>query len=205
MSTKITRDELDDVVNEAIKSTLRFNTEQRCMTVDGYTNVRSAVTYFERFVDDKAAILKAANVDESKITPKLKIEALLAIRQMRDMMIMEPELIHLEGMFSRREVALGINERGFPAVMFVDKEYEKKYGTSSLMEIQGITTRPEDRYEHRFEAVTMGYEPYGQTTLLCALKTVIDDVTYEMKEFKNKVSADLKVEDKQASKPKLKM
>jgi hypothetical protein len=35
MSTRLTKDEVSDLINEAKKSSVRFNAEQECIAIDG--------------------------------------------------------------------------------------------------------------------------------------------------------------------------
>lgn len=76
MSMRLTKDEKNDLINEAMKSSVRFNAELQCDVIDGGGS-SAPQGYYARFANDKDKIVKAAKINISRLKPGDNIENIL--------------------------------------------------------------------------------------------------------------------------------
>lgn len=84
MSTKFTKENLNDIIVESVVDTLNFNNEQAVLTARGGV-AQLDETYFQRFSNNKVEILNSAGVDESTIPSNVNVESILVAKQISDL------------------------------------------------------------------------------------------------------------------------
>ena len=200
MSTKFTKENLNDIIVESIVDSLNFNNEQAVLTArDG--SAQADETYFERYSNNKSKILKSVGVDELAIPNNVSIESILVAKQISDLINHNPELREIKNHISSGNVKIDATDAS--SVLKLNSEKLKQNAASDvLLRVSSIHN----------EAIGKGFDVsipafHGGSIraqdLVSGLKIAGEYVSDSLLEIKSKV--DLKVEDKQASKPRPKM
>ena len=200
MSTKFTKENLNDIIVESVVDTLNFNNEQAVLTARGGV-AQLDETYFQRFSNNKVEILKSAGVDESTIPSNVNVESILVAKQISDLINHSPELREIKNHISNGNVKIDASDAS--SVLKLNSEKLIKNAASDvLLRVSGIHHEPIGKgFDVSIPAFHGG--SIRAQDLVSGLKIAGEYVSDSLLEIKSKV--DLKVEDKQASKPKLKM
>ena len=200
MSTKFTKENLNDIIVESVVDTLNFNNEQAVLTARGGV-AQLDETYFQRFSNNKVEILKSAGVDESTIPSNVNVESILVAKQISDLINHSPELREIKNHISNGNVKIDASDAS--SVLKLNSEKLIKNAASDvLLRVSGIHHEPIGKgFDVSIPAFHGG--SISAQDLVSGLKIAGEYVSDSLLEIKSKV--DLKVEDKQASKPKLKM
>lgn len=199
MSTRLTKDEKNDLVNEAMKSSIRHNAEVYCENIDG-GSFKSLEGYYLRYMNDKDKIIKAAGIDPSRVTPKENIENILIGKEIISKFQNQNEFIPFKVQMENGDLSIDITTP-FTSLKFSD-EIASHVGNSKALEIT-------KKFNADGRLIGLNYyipaleECGGRPTLGSALKAVSDYVKDVKHEIKNK--AEVKQEEKPAVRPKLKM
>jgi transposase len=105
MSTRLTKDEVSDLINEAKKSSVRFNAEQECIAIDGGYHEPDQ-GYYGRYVNDKEKIIKAAGIDISRVLPEDNIENILIGNDIVRAVLTDPNLSDLQRQLKKGHVII---------------------------------------------------------------------------------------------------
>ena len=200
MSTKFTKESLNDIIVESVVDSLNFNNEQAALTARG-GSAQADETYFERYSNNKSKILKNAGVDESAIPTNVNIENILVAKQISDLINQSPELRGIKNHISNGNVKIDASDAS--SVLKLNSEKLIKNAASDvLLRVSSIHHEPIGKgFDVSIPAFHGG--SIRAQDLVSGLKIAGEYVSDSLLEIKSKV--DLKVEDKQASKPKLKM
>ena len=200
MSTKFTKENLNDIIVESVVDTLNFNNEQAVLTARGGV-AQLDETCFQRFSNNKVEILKSAGVDESTIPSNVNVESILVAKQISDLINHSPELREIKNHISNGNVKIDASDAS--SVLKLNSEKLIKNAASDvLLRVSGIHHEPIGKgFDVSIPAFHGG--SIRAQDLVSGLKIAGEYVSDSLIEIKSKV--DLKVEDKQASKPKLKM
>ncbi|UHC79820.1 hypothetical protein LS633_15210 [Pseudomonas sp. NIBR-H-19] len=200
MSTKFTKENLNDIIVESVVDTLNFNNEQAVLTARGGV-AQLDETYFQRFSNNKVEILNSAGVDESTIPSNVNVESILVAKQISDLINHSPELREIKNHISNGNVKIDASDAS--SVLKLNSEKLIKNAASDvLLRVSGIHHEPIGKgFDVSIPAFHGG--SIRAQDLVSGLKIAGEYVSDSLLEIKSKV--DLKVEDKQASKPKLKM
>ena len=200
MSTKFTKENLNDIIVESVVDTLNFNNEQAVLTARGGV-AQLDETYFQRFSNNKVEILKSAGVDESTIPSNVNVESILVAKQISDLINHSPELREIKNHISNGNVKIDASDAS--SVLKLNSEKLIKNAASDvLLRVSGIHHEPIGKgFDVSIPAFHGG--SIRAQDLVSGLKIAGEYVSDSLLEIKSKL--DLKVEDKQASKPKLKM
>lgn len=200
MSTKFTKENLNDIIVESVVDTLNFNNEQAVLTARGGV-AQLDETCFQRFSNNKVEILKSAGVDESTIPSNVNVESILVAKQISDLINHSPELREIKNHISNGNVKIDASDAS--SVLKLNSEKLIKNAASDvLLRVSGIHHEPIGKgFDVSIPAFHGG--SIRAQDLVSGLKIAGEYVSDSLLEIKSKV--DLKVEDKQASKPKLKM
>lgn len=200
MSTKFIKENLNDIIVESVVDTLNFNNEQAVLTARGGV-AQLDETYFQRFSNNKVEILKSAGVDESTIPSNVNVESILVAKQISDLINHSPELREIKNHISNGNVKIDASDAS--SVLKLNSEKLIKNAASDvLLRVSGIHHEPIGKgFDVSIPAFHGG--SIRAQDLVSGLKIAGEYVSDSLLEIKSKV--DLKVEDKQASKPKLKM
>lgn len=200
MSTKFTKDNLNDIVVESVVDSLNFNNEQAVLSARG-GSAQADETYFERYSNNKSKILKGAGVDESAIPSNVNIENILVAKQISDLINHSPELREIKNHISNGNVKIDASDAS--SVLKLNSEKLIKNAASDvLLRVSSIHHEPIGKgFDVSIPAFHGG--SIRAQDLVSGLKIAGEYVSDSLLEIKSTV--DLKVEDKQASKPKLKM
>ena len=200
MSTKFTKENLNDIIVESVVDTLNFNNEQAVLTARGGV-AQLDETCFQRFSNNKVEILKSAGVDESTIPSNVNVESILVAKQISDLINHSPELREIKNHISNGNVKIDASDAS--SVLKLNSEKLIKNAASDvLLRVSGIHHEPIGKgFDVSIPAFHGG--SISAQDLVSGLKIAGEYVSDSLLEIKSKV--DLKVEDKQASKPKLKM
>ena len=200
MSTKFTKENLNDIIVESVVDTLNFNNEQAVLTARGGV-AQLDETYFQRFSNNKVEILNSAGVDESTIPSNVNVESILVAKQISDLINHSPELREIKNHISNGNVKIDASDAS--SVLKLNSEKLIKNAASDvLLRVSGIHHEPIGKgFDVSIPAFHGG--SISAQDLVSGLKIAGEYVSDSLLEIKSKV--DLKVEDKQASKPKLKM
>lgn len=200
MSTKFTKDNLNDIIVESVVDSLNFNNEQAILSARG-GSAQADETYFERYSNNKSKILKNVGVDESAIPSNVNIENILVAKQISDLINNSPELREIKNHISNGNVKVDASDAS--SVLKLNSEKLIKNAASDvLLRVSSIHHEPIGKgFDVSIPAFHGG--SIRAQDLVSGLKIAGEYVSDSLLEIKSKV--DLKVEDKQASKPKLKM
>ena len=200
MSTKFTKESLNDIIVESVVDSLNFNNEQAILSARGGI-AQLDETYFQRFSNNKVEILKSAGVDESTIPSNVNVESILVAKQISDLINHSPELREIKNHISNGNVKIDASDAS--SVLKLNSEKLIKNAASDvLLRVSGIHHEPIGKgFDVSIPAFHGG--SIRAQDLVSGLKIAGEYVSDSLLEIKSKV--DLKVEDKQASKPKLKM
>ena len=200
MSTKFTKENLNDIIVESVVDTLNFNNEQAVLTARGGV-AQLDETCFQRFSNNKVEILNSAGVDESTIPSNVNVESILVAKQISDLINHSPELREIKNHISNGNVKIDASDAS--SVLKLNSEKLIKNAASDvLLRVSGIHHEPIGKgFDVSIPAFHGG--SISAQDLVSGLKIAGEYVSDSLLEIKSKV--DLKVEDKQASKPKLKM
>ena len=200
MSTKFTKENLNDIIVESVVDTLNFNNEQAVLTARGGV-AQLDETYFQRFSNNKVEILNSAGVDESTIPSNVNVESILVAKQISDLINHSPELREIKNHISNGNVKIDASDAS--SVLKLNSEKLIKNAASDvLLRVSGIHHEPIGKgFDVSIPAFHGG--SIRAQDLVSGLKIAGEYVSDSLLEIKSKV--DLKVEDKQTSKPKLKM
>ena len=200
MSTKFTKESLNDIIVESVVDSLNFNNEQAVLTARGGV-AQLDETYFQRFSNNKVEILNSAGVDESTIPSNVNVESILVAKQISDLINHSPELREIKNHISNGNVKIDASDAS--SVLKLNSEKLIKNAASDvLLRVSGIHHEPIGKgFDVSIPAFHGG--SIRAQDLVSGLKIAGEYVSDSLLEIKSKV--DLKVEDKQASKPKLKM
>ena len=200
MSTKFTKENLNDIIVESVVDTLNFNNEQAVLTARGGV-AQLDETYFQRFSNNKVEILNSAGVDESTIPSNVNVESILVAKQISDLINHSPELREIKNHISNGNVKIDASDAS--SVLKLNSEKLIKNAASDvLLRVSSIHHEPIGKgFDVSIPAFHGG--SIRAQDLVSGLKIAGEYVSDSLLEIKSKV--DLKVEDKQASKPKLKM
>lgn len=200
MTTKFTKDNLNDIIVESIVDSLNFNNEQAVLSARG-GSAQADETYFERYSNNKSKILKVAGVDESTIPSNVNIENILVAKQISDLINHSPELREIKNHISNGNVKIDASDAS--TVLKLNSERLIKNAASDvLLRVSSIHHEPIGKgFDVSIPAFHGG--SIRAQDLASGLKIAGEYVSDSLLEIKSKV--DLKVEDKQASKPKLKI
>ena len=200
MSTKFTKENLNDIIVESVVDTLNFNNEQAVLTARGGV-AQLDETCFQRFSNNKVEILNSAGVDESTIPSNVNVESILVAKQISDLINHSPELREIKNHISNGNVKIDASDAS--SVLKLNSEKLIKNAASDvLLRVSGIHHEPIGKgFDVSIPAFHGG--SIRAQDLVSGLKIAGEYVSDSLLEIKSKV--DLKVEDKQASKPKLKM
>ena len=200
MSTKFTKENLNDIIVESVVDTLNFNNEQAVLTARGGV-AQLDETYFQRFSNNKVEILKSAGVDESTIPSNVNVESILVAKQISDLINHSPELREIKNHISNGNVKIDASDAS--SVLKLNSEKLIKNAASDvLLRVSGIHHEPIGKgFDVSIPAFRGG--SIRAQDLVSGLKIAGEYVSDSLLEIKSKV--DLKVEDKQTSKAKLKM
>ena len=200
MSTKFTKESLNDIIVESVVDSLNFNNEQAVLTARGGV-AQLDETCFQRFSNNKVEILKSAGVDESTIPSNVNVESILVAKQISDLINHSPELREIKNHISNGNVKIDASDAS--SVLKLNSEKLIKNAASDvLLRVSGIHHEPIGKgFDVSIPAFHGG--SISAQDLVSGLKIAGEYVSDSLLEIKSKV--DLKVEDKQASKPKLKM
>ena len=203
MSTKFTKENLNDIIVESVVDSLNFNNEQAILSARGGI-AQLDETYFQRFSNNKVEILKSAGVDESTIPSNVNVESILVAKQISDLINHSPELREIKNHISNGNVKIDASDASdASSVLKLNSEKLIKNAASDvLLRVSGIHHEPIGKgFDVSIPAFHGG--SISAQDLVSGLKIAGEYVSDSLLEIKSKV--DLKVEDKQASKPKLKM
>ena len=200
MSTKFTKESLNDIIVESVVDSLNFNNEQAVLTARG-GSAQADETYFERYSNNKSHILKSAGVDESAIPTNVNIENILVAKQISDLINQSPELREIKNHISNGNVKIDASDAS--SVLKLNSEKLIKNAASDvLLRVSSIHHEPIGKgFDVSIPAFHGG--SIRAQDLVSGLKIAGEYVSDSLLEIKSKV--DLKVEDKQASKPRPKM
>ena len=200
MSTKFTKDNLNDIIVESVVDSLNFNNEQAVLTTRG-GSAQADETYFERYSNNKSKILTSVGVDESAIPSNVNIENILVAKQISDLINNSPELREIKNHISNGNVKIDASDAS--SVLKLNSEKLINNAASDvLLRVSSIHHEPIGK---GFDVSIPAFhgDSIRAQDLVSGLKIAGEYVSDSLLEIKSKV--DLKVEDKQASKPKLKM
>ena len=203
MSTKFTKENLNDIIVESVVDTLNFNNEQAVLTARGGV-AQLDETCFQRFSNNKVEILKSAGVDESTIPSNVNVESILVAKQISDLINHSPELREIKNHISNGNVKIDASDASdASSVLKLNSEKLIKNAASDvLLRVSSIHHEPIGKgFDVSIPAFHGG--SIRAQDLVSGLKIAGEYVSDSLLEIKSKL--DLKVEDKQASKPKLKM
>ena len=198
MSTRLTKDEVSDLINEAKKSSVRFNAEQECIAIDGGYHEPDQ-GYYGRYVNDKEKIIKAAGIDISRVLPEDNIENILIGNDIVRAVLTDPNLSDLQRQLKKGHVIIDFSTP-ITSLRFSDK-ISNYTGVTKALTFHKVTcsngTKDLNYYVPALRAC--GDRP----TLGTALKAASEYVTDALNSFKNE--AGLKQEEKPSARAKLKM
>ncbi|AOA06664.1 hypothetical protein GHN41_04180 [Pseudomonas helleri] len=200
MSTKFTKENLNDIIVESVVDSLNFNNEQAVLKARGGA-AQLDETSFQRFSNNKVEILKNAGVDESAIPNNVNVENILVAKQVSDLINHSPELREIKNHISNGNIKIDASDAS--SVLKLNSEKLIKNAASDvLLRVSSIHHEPIGKgFDVSIPAFHGG--SIRAQDLVSGLKIAGEYVSDSLLEIKSKV--DLKVEDKQTSKPKLKM
>ncbi|MFH6565435.1 hypothetical protein [Pseudomonas kulmbachensis] len=200
MSTKFTKESLNDIIVESVVDSLNFNNEQAILSARGGI-AQLDETYFQRFSNNKVEILKSAGVDESTIPSNVNVESILVAKQISDLINHSSELREIKNHISNGNVKIDASDAS-SVIKLNSEKLIKNAASDVLLRVSGIHHEPIGKgFDVSIPAFHGG--SIRAQDLVSGLKIAGEYVSDSLLEIKSKV--DLKVEDKQASKPKLKM
>ncbi|KPY97818.1 hypothetical protein ALQ37_200126 [Pseudomonas syringae pv. aptata] len=197
MSTRLTLDEKNDLINEAMKSSIRHNAEVRCESIDGGSGLYME-GYYLRYKNDKDKIIKAAGIDASRVTPEENIENILIGKEIISEILNKPEFSRLQSQIKDGHLSIDISTP-VTSLKFSD-EIANHVGKSKALAIS-------ERVNADGRLIGLDYFipalEGSRSTLGTALKDTSDYVKDVLGEIKNK--AVVKQEEKPVVRAKLKM
>ena len=200
MSTKFTKENLNDIIVESVVDTLNFNNEQAVLTARGGV-AQLDETCFQRFSNNKVEILKSAGVDESTIPSNVNVESILVAKQISDLINHSSELREIKNHISNGNVKIDASDAS-SVIKLNSEKLIKNAASDVLLRVSSIHHEPIGKgFDVSIPAFHGG--SIRAQDLVSGLKIAGEYVSDSLLEIKSKL--DLKVEDKQASKPKLKM
>ena len=198
MITRLTKDEVSDLINEAKKSSVRFNAEQECIAFDGgYPELDQG--YYGRYVNDKEKIIKAAGIDISRVLPEDNIENILIGNDIVRAVVTDPNLSDLHWQLKKGHVTIDISTP-ITSLRFSD-EISNYAGVNKALTFHKDTLSNGTKVLNYY--VPALRECGERPTLGTALKAASEYVTDALNDFKKE--AGLTQEEKPSARAKLKM
>ncbi|WP_153000198.1 hypothetical protein [Pseudomonas syringae] len=198
MSIRLTTDELNDVINETMKSSVRYNAEQQCNVIDGGFGGADQ-GFYSRYTEDKERIIKAAGIDASRIKPEDNIENILIGKEIVSAVRNNDSLFKFARHVQNGHLSIDVSTPT-TTVKFSD-EIAKYSGTAIALEFsKAVCSNGVKTLNFNVPALEESGE---RPTLVTALKATAEYVTDVLDTLKNKT--ELKAEEKPSVKAKLKM
>ncbi|NWC76187.1 hypothetical protein HX823_19090 [Pseudomonas sp. P7759] len=198
MSSRLKKDELNDLINESIKSSIRFNAEQDCITVDG-GSAQADQGYYARYANDKDKIIKAAGIDPARVKVEDNLESILIGRDIVKAILSEASLSELKRQFQKGHVKIDIS-KSLSILQFSD-EIASYAGTTDALSASKVQFS--NGTKDLFFYVPALHENGGRPTLEYGLKAVSEYVIDALSSLK--VKDNLLSENKPALKSRLKI
>ncbi|MEN4750710.1 hypothetical protein ABEH28_13180 [Pseudomonas sp. Ps21-P2] len=198
MSARLTKDERNELINEAMKSSIRFNAEQSCNTIDGGFAL-SHQGFYARYANDKDKIIKAAGIDPSRVTPKENIENILIAQDIIMTVRNEPKFFAFQRQVEQGHLSIDISTP-VTSIKF-SEEIASYVGSSKALEI-GKTVNSNGTKDLNFYVPAL-QESGGRPDIDSALFATSEYVVDVLDDIKKKT--ELKQIEKPAVKSKLKM
>lgn len=189
---------MNDVINEAKKSSVRFNAEQECIAIDGGFAEQDQ-GYYARYVNDKEKIIKAAGIDISRVTSEDNIENILIGNDIVRAVLTDPDLSYLQMQLKKGHVVIDVS-MPVTSLRFSD-EISNYAGVTKALSFHKVTYNNGAKELNYY--VPALRECGDRPTLGSALKATSEYVTDALDSFKKE--AELKQVGKPVARTKLKL